>query len=121
MKIYTGCRDADGCRIWVEEPGKRKRQLNPERSLKVRNHSPTGFEWGYCGSGPAQAALAILLDCIGDVAADTYQSFKNHVVARMPSTWELTEQEIMIWLAKPTDQTDDHYKQKWDGARTEAL
>ncbi len=26
----------------------------------VRNHSPSGFEWGYGGSGPAQLALAIL-------------------------------------------------------------
>lgn len=28
--------------------------------LELRNHSPTGFDWGYCGSGPAQLALAIL-------------------------------------------------------------
>jgi hypothetical protein len=26
---------------------------------KVVNHSPTGFEWGYGGSGPAQAAACI--------------------------------------------------------------
>lgn len=30
-------------------------------SLAVRNHSPSGFEWGYAGSGPAQSALAILI------------------------------------------------------------
>jgi hypothetical protein len=30
-------------------------------SLRHRNHSPDGFEWGYHGSGPAQLALAILL------------------------------------------------------------
>lgn len=28
--------------------------------LKEVNHSPTGFEWGYNGSGPAQLAYAIL-------------------------------------------------------------
>ena len=28
--------------------------------LEVRNHSPTGFEWGYAGSGPSQLALAML-------------------------------------------------------------
>jgi hypothetical protein len=33
-------------------------QLGP--SLKIQSHSPDGFEWGYGGSGPAQAALAIL-------------------------------------------------------------
>ena len=26
--------------------------------LEVRDHSPTGFAWGYDGSGPAQLALA---------------------------------------------------------------
>ena len=35
--------------------------LDPEISQKVRNHSPDGFNWGYCGSGPAQLALAIVL------------------------------------------------------------
>ena len=31
------------------------------RRLDVVNHSPSGFEWGYAGSGPAQLALAMLL------------------------------------------------------------
>ena len=30
------------------------RRLSPDRSLDVVNHSPSGFEWGYAGSGPAQ-------------------------------------------------------------------
>ena len=28
--------------------------------LDLVNHSPTGFEWGYGGSGPAQLAVAML-------------------------------------------------------------
>ncbi|MBT9252140.1 MAG: hypothetical protein KM296_00220 [Brockia lithotrophica] len=28
----------------------------------VERHSPTGFEWGYGGSGPADLALSILHD-----------------------------------------------------------
>ena len=36
-------------------------ELSPDDSLKVRNHSPDGFNWGYGGSGPAQLALAILM------------------------------------------------------------
>lgn len=32
-----------------------------EPSLAIRKKSPTGFEWGYAGSGPAQSALAILM------------------------------------------------------------
>ncbi len=29
---------------------------------EVRNHSPSGFAWGYAGSGPSQLSLAILMD-----------------------------------------------------------
>ena len=36
--------------------------LPPDRSIKVTNHSPSGFSWGYGGSGPAQLALALLLE-----------------------------------------------------------
>ena len=36
--------------------------LDPAASQRLHNHSPDGFEWGYGGSGPAQLALAILLD-----------------------------------------------------------
>lgn len=35
--------------------------LSPDKSQKVWNHSPDGFNWGYGGSGPAQLALALLL------------------------------------------------------------
>jgi len=41
-------------------------QLTPERSLALASHSPSGFEWGYGGSGPAQLALALLLDYTDD-------------------------------------------------------
>ena len=40
--------------------------LDPKPSQKIWNHSPTGFEWGYGGSGPAQLALALLLDYVCD-------------------------------------------------------
>jgi Family of unknown function (DUF6166) len=53
--------------------------------LDLWNHSPTGFEFGYGGSGPAQLALAILADCCGDDLAVAYhQAFKWAVIARIP-------------------------------------
>jgi hypothetical protein len=53
--------------------------------LDLWNHSPTGFEFGYGGSGPAQLALAILADCCGDeLAAAYHQAFKWAVIARLP-------------------------------------
>jgi len=54
--------------------------------LDLWNHSPTGFEFGYGGSGPAQLALAILADCCGEDAAVAYhQAFKWAVIARIPA------------------------------------
>lgn len=59
--------------------------LRPEASLRIRNHSPDGFNWGYGGSGPAQLALAILLKYMDiDNAQKYYQGFKWQVVARWP-------------------------------------
>lgn len=67
-------------------------------SLKVFKHSPDGFNWGYSGSGPAQLALAILLDYFGNVekAVQLYQSFKNRVIAGLPQGqgWTLTGERI---------------------------
>lgn len=59
--------------------------LRPDRSQKVRNHSPDGFNWGYGGSGPAQLALAILLKYMPEeIAVKVYQTFKFNVVAKWP-------------------------------------
>ncbi len=57
--------------------------IDPRTDL--RNHSPTGLEWGYCGSGPAQLALALLADHLRDdaLALSLYQNFKRCVVARI--------------------------------------
>jgi hypothetical protein len=60
--------------------------LIPARSLKVRYHSPDGFSWGFGGSGPAQLALAILLEVTDEeTATANYQQFKWDVIAKLPS------------------------------------
>ena len=50
------------------------------------NHSPCGFQWGYAGSGPAQLALALCADVLGDDARAlrVYQDFKMLVIAPLP-------------------------------------
>lgn len=65
------------------------------------DHSPNGFEFGYSGGGPAQLALAILADCIGELLAlEFYQDFKRSVIARQQtSAFALTEQEIRAAIA----------------------
>jgi len=60
-------------------------ELSPKRSLKIWRHSPDGFNWGYHGSGPAQLALAILLELFSrEFAIDHYQQFKRDVISTLP-------------------------------------
>jgi hypothetical protein len=74
----SGSRSERRNRIWVD--GK---EIFPEASQKIRNHSPDGFNWGYGGSGPAQAALAICIDIFNNnyIARALYQNFKFQFVA----------------------------------------
>lgn len=66
--------------------------------LDLRNHSPDGFNWGYHGSGPAQLALALLADALGDDlrAEFLYQQFKAETVATWPmgKSWEIDAMEV---------------------------
>lgn len=94
MKTYIGHRTEDGCAVTVSD-GNGGRGLDPRFDL--RTHSPTGFEWGYGGSGPAQLALALAADVLGDdeAALDVYQRLKFRVVGRLPAAgWTLTEAEL---------------------------
>lgn len=93
MKTYTGIRTAGGCAVTVSDHD--ARPLDPR--LDLRKHSLTGFEWGYNGSGPAQLALALAADALGDdeAAQDIYQRLKFRVVGRLPTAgWTLTEREL---------------------------
>lgn len=76
------------------------RSLSPARSQAVRNHSPDGFSWGYGGSGPAQLALALLLEYADQGTSEClYQDFKWDVVANLPQAdFELPESKVMDWL-----------------------
>jgi hypothetical protein len=66
--------------------------------LDLVNHSPTGFSWGYGGSGPAQLALALLADALADDhrAVRLHQEFKFKVVACWPQgeRWWITTEQI---------------------------
>lgn len=77
--------------------------LRPHDSQQLFNHSPDGFNWGYGGSGPAQLALALLLDSTGDpgVALTQHQNFKRCFVADWGDEWEITQNEIIAWLNSP--------------------
>jgi hypothetical protein len=75
--ILHGERDGDGTWVTINNEWL---DINP--SLKIYNHSPTGFNWGYGGSGPAQFALAILMEFLPVKLAEAYkQYFKEAVIA----------------------------------------
>lgn len=100
-KLYRGTQSLPGsCHVVVVENG-RERPLNPRYDL--RNHSPDGFAYGYGGSGPAQLALAILCDALGQRdalhPATHYQDYKFAVIARLPQDqpFEITEESVRQW------------------------
>lgn len=84
---YSVWRSPDGCQ-WT--------LLNPRFDL--RNHSPTGFCWGYGGSGPAQLALALCCDVLANdrLAEMVYQKFKWAWVSRLPlnEPWLASRHEL---------------------------
>jgi hypothetical protein len=99
--VYRGERLYDGQLIAGVRVTVNGRVLSPHRSQKLRNHSPTGFEWGYRGTGPAQLALALVLDATGHPLQSlaAYQWFKVAVVSNFDhDTWEITAGEIHKWV-----------------------
>lgn len=80
--------------------------LDLAASLKVWNHSPSGFAWGYAGSGPAQLALAILMRVTDNVTAGLYhQKFKFAYVAHWDQFRPLNETvDVDFWLAQQQEQ-----------------
>ena len=73
--------------------------LDPGPSLKIWNHSPDGFNWGYEGSGPAQLALAVLLLVTDESTANRlHQSFKQEVIARLPQADFEIRIDVRHWL-----------------------
>jgi hypothetical protein len=100
-RIYHGMHnDRTGdCVVIVEDDGV-SRRLNPRFDLA--NHSPTGFSWGFGGSGPAQLALALLADATGNDAAALrhHQIFKFRAVGKLPMDggWTMTRERVLAVL-----------------------
>ncbi len=95
MKVYEGARFLEGATVTVD--GK---ALSPRYDLA--RLSPTGFEWTYEGAGPAQLALALLADHLGDdkKALALHGSFMRFVVAALDNSWRLTTGDIDTALAE---------------------
>lgn len=120
-KQYRGTRTGNDVSVTVTVID--ARQQSRTRPLRhIPFHSPAGFSWGYEGSGPADLALAILVDhlherapqggwragaafsrwTVGSAAFRHHQSFKRAVVAQWDDVWELTDEQIAAWLSTRT-------------------
>ena len=96
MRNIVFCRDPAGdAQVTVDDT-----PLNWAASLDVYSHSPSGPEWGYAGSGPAQCALAVLmLFTDTDTALRHYQLFKRDWLEAMPHDGAtIPTQKIRAWL-----------------------
>jgi hypothetical protein len=97
-------------------------QVEKWESLKVVSHSPDGFEMGYRGSGPAQLALAILLEYFGTVegpGAETraqllYQGFKDAFVSTWKDVGFVTEGELERWVEDQRHFFSESEKERWE-------
>jgi len=97
--------------------------VNGQPLRHVVRHSPTGMEWGYSGSGPADLALSILTDylfragqqvrvrempeavpgrkVLEKLAEMLHQAFKADVVAQLPREgWRLAGEQVAAWLVR---------------------
>lgn len=106
-ETYVGVVLAAGCVV------RDRRGLALRPRLDLHNHSPSGFAWGYGGSGPAQLALAVMADSLGDddLALCLYQDFKTHAVSRLPSgqSWRMHHRLAVtfaeVWAEAREDRT----------------
>lgn len=75
---YTDHRDATTKAVVLVYDG----HADPYHLRHLIVHSPTGIGWGYGGSGPADLALAILADYLGEAAAIPPHDDYDPAVAR---------------------------------------
>ncbi len=89
MKVYQGRRTIDGIAVTVDG-----RPLDERYDLK--RFTDSGFEWTYQGNEPAQLALALLADHLGDDdrALRLCEGFMALVVANLDNDWQLSADEI---------------------------
>ena len=93
--FYQGVRSTDGDAC-VKYYNGESQQIVAHRMF----HSPTGIEWGYAGSGPADCARSILTHAAGPILGDAfYQSFKFTFISAWPKAGgRISKTEIAAFL-----------------------
>jgi hypothetical protein len=102
--VYHG---SGGHNVAVETPDA---QFIKELANHGARHSPTGFSWGYAGSGPAALARSLLIHALGD-AASCPMCNGTHIIV-----WSLDAEEPRPWEAsgggagEPCSACDDGFR-----------
>lgn len=75
---------------------------------RIVYHSPTGFSWGYGGSGPADLVLNILsLYVEEDEAYELHQEFKRFFIEPMPKEGGTIPRDAIVeWLKQRRKQDE---------------
>ena len=102
--IFIGTISPDGItgtiEYEIEQDGWQRRRV--PLFLDEVNHSPTGFMWGYTGSGPAQSAYAILrvFSNSEKFARDYHHAFQQDVISRLNKEegWTFSGEQIDKWF-----------------------
>ena len=96
MKQYRGVRAEHGDAVTMVD-GEDNRGLDPRHDL--RDPGAAGYGWGEdAGDGPAQLALALCADALGDAdrAVAVAPAFEDRVVALLPADgWVLSAREVV--------------------------
>jgi hypothetical protein len=95
---YSGGFDATGTAQLRWHPN----DASAETVVHVKEHSPSGLNWGYTGSGPADTALSILTHAARDrdLVDELHQQFKRDVIANLEPNqpFELPGRQVANWL-----------------------
>lgn len=88
-RTYRGERTIDGVVVTVDGAPLAER-------TDLRRFTDRGFEWTYEGAAPAQLALALLADRLGDDARALAlcEAFMRAAVANFGNEWEMTGADI---------------------------
>jgi hypothetical protein len=105
-------------KIYRGEPGGKVKVILPSGRSRPLRHilldSPTGFAWGYEGSGPADLAMSLLCDVLGErpskrqliygqfKAYPHHQDFERQIVAKwnLSDGFQINGKEVIDWLKK---------------------
>lgn len=89
--------------VWTDDGGGEVNVVVAGETVRLHhyvNHSPTGFSWGYSGSGPTDLAASLLADRLGyPPALPISARFRDEVIARLDQEdFVLKFSEVDAWI-----------------------